>query len=336
MNENQNIYALLDAYFRGDLSPEEAGLVEDWITSSEENRRLAGEFSKINFLTDALDSDRSDNALLALKSVRSSIRHGRVRKAALRLGQAAAVVAIPLLVLCTWLFFSIRKEYNADIEIHCATGMTTSLILPDSTKVWLNSNTRLVYPARFTGGERRIVLEGEGYFEVAPNSKSFVVEAGPALIEVYGTKFNIEAYPYAEDIRTTLVSGKVGFRYDNPQGESTLALLEPGQMLSYNRNGGQVWTRAVDPAVGTSWKDGRILLRDTPLKEALMMVGNKYNVAFVISDDKLLENTVVGSFSSHTLDAVLSSFTLSSDIHFRKVPVDNGGEYSGRETIEVY
>ncbi|MCC8034430.1 MAG: FecR domain-containing protein [Rikenellaceae bacterium] len=337
MDTDRDIYALLDSYSRGELSSEEISAVEKWIGESDGNREIAGDILKINFLTDTLDPSGETKARLAFDQVTSAIRRRKIGKALLRVRQAAAVVALPLLVVCTWLFISVRKEYNADIEIHSATGMISSVVLPDSTRVWLNSNSTLIYPARFTGKERRVALEGEGFFEVAPEKKRFIVDVGPAKIEVYGTRFNIEAYPDAQDIRAMLVSGNIGVNYEDLRGGTTLAILEPGQMLTYNRSGRHIWTSTVDTEVETSWKGGgKSRIWVDAAAGAQRMVGNKYNVNFMITDAALLDHTFMGTFSGHTLDAVLTSFTLSSDIHFRKVPQQNGGEYTGREIIEVY
>ena len=84
------------------------------------------------------------------------------------------------------------------------------MILADGSKVYLNSESRLRFPTRFEGKERRVYLEGEGYFEVARDSaKPFIVEAKEVDVRVLGTSFNVNTYVSERAIRTTLVSGKV-------------------------------------------------------------------------------------------------------------------------------
>lgn len=71
------------------------------------------------------------------------------------------------------------------VEIRSTTGMISAVTLPDNTRVWLNSNSKLVYPTRFSGKERRVRLCGEGYFEVTKDPKhKFVVEAKSTEVEV--------------------------------------------------------------------------------------------------------------------------------------------------------
>ena len=83
-------------------------------------------------------------------------------------------------------------------------------ILPDGTKVWLNAESSLRYPTAFTGGERRIELKGEAYFEVSHNTKQpFIVETASQQVKVLGTEFNINSYDNEPNTVTTLITGSV-------------------------------------------------------------------------------------------------------------------------------
>ena len=87
----------------------------------------------------------------------------------------------------------------------------------------------------------------------------------------------------------------------------------------------------------TSWKEGKIVLSNTPLKDALRMIGNKYNVSFNIRNDELLGNTFTGTFSNQSLDLILKHFSISSKIKFRRIDQTAGDKASaGRAVFEVY
>src|SRR5690606_17382011 len=89
-------------------------------------------------------------------------------------------------------------------------GGQYQITLPDGTHVWLNAASSLEYPMAFTGSERRVIVKGEAYFEVAHDAtKPFKVETDGQLIEVLGTHFNVNAYPEEEITRTTLLEGSV-------------------------------------------------------------------------------------------------------------------------------
>ncbi|MCC8036150.1 MAG: FecR domain-containing protein [Rikenellaceae bacterium] len=334
--ERKNIESLLTDYFRGDLSPLEESVVEQWIEKNTAHKKSAGEASKLNFLCESLFMDRTTDSRGAYKKVSSRIRTAAVHRALTRLQKFAAVVAIPLVAASIYLFSSLQHQQNTVIEVRANTGMVSEVTLPDNTTVWLNSNSSLKYPARFGQGKRMVELSGEAFFDVAEDAKKkFIVQARTAQVEVYGTEFNIEAYPDSQEIHTTLVSGSVGFRYENSVNQKVITHMEPNQQLSYNSATGSLSLRYVDTAFNTAWKEGKVVLDDTPLADALRVIGNKYNVAFVIRNDSLRENTFTGTFSYQTLDMILHHFTLSSDICFRKTPPENRAEIYGREIIEV-
>ena len=83
-------------------------------------------------------------------------------------------------------------------------------MLADGTKVWLNSASRLIYPQSFMGKERRVVLSGEAFFDVAHDAeRPFIVETSRMNVKVLGTRFNVNDYDDNEEVSTTLVNGSV-------------------------------------------------------------------------------------------------------------------------------
>lgn len=337
MNDKTNIESLLVRYYDNALSAEEADFVGKWIEQSPENRKQAEEVYKLCYAADVLQAESRLDKGAAFGKVKKNI-HSQKRKNTLRrLQKAAAVIALPFMLLSGYLLSVVSSHNNSTIEIHTTTGMISSVILPDSSRVWLNSNSSLRYPAKFRGKERRVELAGEAYFDVSEDRRHrFVVESKDTEVEVYGTEFNVEAYPEDDIIRTTLASGSVGFKYDAPGRQRLTARMVPGQMLQYDTRLKSLYLEAVDTAVNISWKDGKIILRDTPLEDALRMLGNKYNVAFAVSNQDLLNNTYTGSFANQSLDVILQQFALSSEIHFREEVKKPGEEIAGRRTIEVY
>ena len=84
---------------------------------------------------------------------------------------------------------AVKTEYN---ELIVPRGGEYDIVLEDGTKVWMNADSKLRYPVIFHGGERRVYLEGEAYFEVARDtSRPFFVETGNQQIRVLGTAFNV-------------------------------------------------------------------------------------------------------------------------------------------------
>src|SRR5690606_28854486 len=81
------------------------------------------------------------------------------------------------------------------LQLTTPKGGQYQIALPDGTRVWLNAASTLSYPSRFTHTERRVTLQGEGYFEVAHQAaKPFIVATAAQDVKVLGTHFNIQAY----------------------------------------------------------------------------------------------------------------------------------------------
>jgi transmembrane sensor len=172
-------------------------------------------------------------------------------------------------------------------------GGEYQLVLPDGTKVWLNSDTQLKYPVRFTGNERRVELSGEAYFEVSHNPEHpFVVMSDHQKISVLGTHFNVSSYSDNENAITTLVEGKVKVDFDVEKAHHE-QFLNPDQQLVINRKTNTTYVKEVDTYLYTSWKDGRFVFRNESLEEFMKIIARWYNidVLFVDEDTKELRFT---------------------------------------------
>ncbi len=129
------------------------------------------------------------------------------------------------------------------------------LVLPDGSKVWLNSASSLKYPTVFNGKERIVELIGEGYFEIKENkAKPFIVKADKEEIRVLGTQFNVNAYPDEPSQKTSLLEGSVKI-HDK--------ILKPGQAFL---NGKIVFT---DLQKDIAWKNGVFNFNDATVEEAM-------------------------------------------------------------------
>lgn len=161
------------------------------------------------------------------------------------------------------------------------------LTLSDGTKVWLNSDTEIKYPAVFAENERRVYIQGEAFFEVAKESKRpFIVHANGLNIQVLGTKFNVSAYPDDDFVHVTLVEGKV-FVNEQISGSKQSEILEPSQQAFVSRNDSQgLVVKNVDTDIYTSWKEGKYIFRNESLDAILKKLGRWYNIEVFYDDSK--------------------------------------------------
>ena len=119
----------------------------------------------------------------------------------------------------------IMKELQYNTLTNPRGSKVIDIQLADGSRIWLNAGSSITYPVAFVNNERKVVLKGEGYFEVAKHSsKTFVVEATGVHTEVLGTHFNINAYDNDKAIKVTLLEGAVRLKRN---AESLT--LKPGQ-----------------------------------------------------------------------------------------------------------
>lgn len=330
------IEELLPRYCEGLATEEERLQVETWMDESEENRRTAKQVHALYLATDTLHVVKKIDTEKALSRVKSRMT-GKKKTMWWEWAQrAAAVLFIPLLVtLIVEYWGDGEKELVQMMEIKTNPGMMTSLTLPDGTLVFLNSESTLSYPSRFDGDTRNVNLQGEAYFEVAKNpEKKFIVSTShQSQIEVLGTHFNVEAYEKENRVSATLVEGKIGFIYkcDNT---SKKVLMVPGQKLVYDSKDSKVQLYATSGESEIAWKEGKIIFRNTPLEEGLRMLEKRYNVEFIIKNNRLKGDSFTGTFTNQRLERILEYFQLSSQIRWRYL--DSPDMTDEKSKIEIY
>lgn len=169
-------------------------------------------------------------------------------------------------------------EYNRLITPR---GGEYSVILSDGTKVWLNAESELKYPVRFSGTERKVYLKGEAYFAVAKQAgKTFVVCSDDTKIRVLGTEFNVRNYD-DQQMATTLVKGTVMVAGGNGQE----CRLEPGQQAVVSKGGIDV--KEVEVMYYTAWKDGYFMYEEKSLDEIMRELSRWYDFSYFYQNSRL-------------------------------------------------
>ena len=158
-------------------------------------------------------------------------------------------------------------------------GMDYTFVLPDSTRVCLNAESSLRFPEQFSGNLREVELKGEAYFEVTPDaSRPFVVKTANLVTRVYGTAFDVVAYP-GMPARVILVSGKVSAQVD----QEAAVMMRPGELYGADKDGN--WKKQqVDTYLYVQWKDGFFYFDQTPLVDIMRTLGRWYNMNIVFEN----------------------------------------------------
>lgn len=150
-------------------------------------------------------------------------------------------------------------------------GGRYQIILPDNSKVWLNTASSLKFPSAFSGATREVELIGEAYFDIAKNKEfPFIVKSKWGEIEVLGTGFNVMAYDDEQAMKTTLVEGSVKI-----SGNET-KVLKPGEQAILDAN--RIQVRPVDVNAEIAWKDNLFQFDQTSIDAIMRQAARWYNV----------------------------------------------------------
>ncbi|MCA5003996.1 FecR family protein [Sphingobacterium bovistauri] len=188
--------------------------------------------------------------------------------------------------------------------------------LPDGTKVWLNSDSKLKYPSHFSSKGRQVHLEGEAYFEVTKSAEApFVVEANGQRIKVLGTRFNVQAYADDAEVVTSLLEGKVEV---SSIAESTKIILSPGDQSEYNLQTGFMNKRSFDHKDGIGWVQGYFVLKGQKLDNVMRQISRWYAVDIQYNSTASMELKLGGVIShDNSLQKVLDAIEAIGPVKFK-------------------
>ena len=152
------------------------------------------------------------------------------------------------------------------------------VVLSDGTRVWLNAASSLKYPTNFGSKQRKVILSGEGYFEVTKDAKRpFIVKTENTQVEVLGTKFNVSAYTEDSENRISLAEGKVVVR-QLKEGENERVVLTPGYGAVVEKDKRGIQTTHVNLEAELAWKDAMFIFEDEALGSIMKKLSRWYDV----------------------------------------------------------
>ena len=333
--ENKHIDELIANYLTEGLDKNALGALKTWIAASAENQQYFIRQREIWFsavsreAASVYDKDKAfenfRNRVESQKEIQSTSRRGFSLSA---LWRYAAVVAIIIAVGCIsyWQGEVNVKDTFADISVEAPLGSKTKLYLPDGTLVWLNAGSRMTYSQGFGVDNRKVELEGEGYFEVKRNEKiPFFVKTKDLQLQVLGTKFNFRDYPEDHEVVVSLLEGKVGL--NNLLREEKEAVLSPDERAVLNKANGLLTVESVTASNASQWTDGYLFFDEELLPDIAKELERSYNVKIHIANDSLKTFRFYGNFVrreqniQEVLEALASTEKMQYKIEERNITI---------------
>ncbi|RXJ49453.1 FecR family protein [Gelidibacter gilvus] len=199
-------------------------------------------------------------------------------------------------------------------------GKRSEIVLSDGSKVWLNSGSKLIFPAQFSEDKREVYLQGEAIFEVAHRQKQpFMVKSEHHEIEVLGTIFNVSNYNDDQAIYTVLQSGSIQINVtENKLFNSQKHIkITPGTLATFDKDDRAVKTQSVATEPYFSWRDGIFIFKNDSLKSIMKKISRYYNVEIIINNDNLANETFSGYLDvKETIEHVMQTIKSTESSEF--------------------
>jgi len=191
--------------------------------------------------------------------------------------------------------FRSLKQRNDSIDDVDYTKRLNTIVVPkkgeykirlnDGTLIYINSESRLQFPEKFSKNKRIVYLEGEAYFKVAHDSnKPFVVKTQDMDVLVLGTEFNLKAYKDENFCSTTLIKGKVNIKFSDSNGHGINRILKPNQQAKLLTNSKLISIKKVDIEPIIAWHKGQFLFKNERLEDIMKSLARWYGFKVIYTD----------------------------------------------------
>lgn len=175
-----------------------------------------------------------------------------------------------------------KEEVQSFNQLIVPIGKRSSITFMDGSKIWVNSGSKVIYPAKFTDAKREIYVEGEIYLDIVHDEKRpFIVKTRKMEVRDLGTEFNVSAYENESNTNVVLVEGVVEIHV---KGEKK-STLSPSQLYQLNNQSNQISIQNIDIKEYVAWKDGYYQFRQQKLGVILEKLCKYYGIKMSWNDE---------------------------------------------------
>jgi transmembrane sensor len=324
---DQTPWPLIAKYLAGECSEEEKLAMEWWL--EEADNQILFEQVKTSWLeqsayeiSEDFNPEKGLNKLNALIEEAEGAGYQEDRQNYIKIRSWLAAASIIFLIGLGYFFIVKKTTKNpiqdvAWIEKVSGENQTMHFILPDGSKIWLNKNSKLVFPGQFAAEEREVFLEGEAFFDIIPNPKKpFVVKSNKLSTRVLGTSFNIKAYKGDEISYVSVATGKVEVSKEIKKGDPIrITQLTPQQELVIDTKKDETYIDIVSASGIGAWRKDQLVFHNHTYAEVISRLEANYEVKIDLKRKALARCRVMASFNEDaSLEQVLKLLSISN--HF--------------------
>jgi transmembrane sensor len=324
--ENKDYIQLFERFIRSQVSEEEKELLKAWFGQDTSKEVIYTYY--MQQWSEASDQLSAEIQYRMLENIKSKMKEAQAgvfvgedsvasfpvfMKKFMRVAVAACLIG--LVSISTYYFTrSSLLSDNKEFVVAVARGQKASVSLPDGTRVWLNSDSKLSYNNAYNINLRKVDLLGEAYFEVAKDkTKPFIVSTKGIDVEALGTAFSVTSYLEDSLTTATLVEGKVSVG-----NKSSQTILFPNESVTYNSLRGLFGKKhAVNADYIALWRNNRITFNGESLGEIATTLERMYNVDILFGSEKVRNYRFTGVIRNNSLSNVFEVISLTAPIQYK-------------------
>ncbi|NSL86966.1 DUF4974 domain-containing protein [Chitinophaga sp. Mgbs1] len=312
MHDQEKIAQILSRLETGACTPQELQWLHDWYESRD---MQTGQAFRDDAHQQQLQSDM-------LRQIHLQLEETPVRVVPFYRKWWAAAAVLTGVLITGLLFLQRYQDRHTMLTVVAGPGQQQQVVLPDSSRVWLNAGAKLHYPRRFAD-VRTVELEGEGFFDIQPDArKPFEVHTAEINVQVLGTSFDVKAYPMLDETQVTVKTGMVKVLHH----QTGLDVLSANDQLTYSRSAQQYMKSTVDNDQINEWTNGMINLQQAGFAEVALTLENQYGVRIRYNPAEMKQDEYTlrcrNSLSvTQVLDLISSIHPLQYDIHEHEITI---------------
>ena len=323
--QDERLYLLLDHYLVGEASPAEAEGVRRWLAEDAELAPLLEDLRLIRRVTaEPVPHSSADAAWTRAAKTLVASPKPRVLRRLLVSVLAAAAVVVALIGGRSVLIGgrSVLQRPPRWTEYATTAGQRADIRLRDGTQVTLAPKSRVRYTTEYANAQRDVYLDGEAYFQVAPDThRPFRVHTAGSVTEDLGTAFVVTAYGDQGSTEVVVTEGRVAMWSGAGEPRTTAQpalVLEARDLGRLESNGVATLRRGVDIQRHLAWTTGVLVFNGTPLRDAALALERWYDVEIRLPDTALGARRLTASFEHEPIDLVLKRIALTLGVRVER------------------
>ncbi len=313
---------LIIRHLTGEASAEEEKHLGEWMAQLPENEKYYNELKKVfvlssNHLTktkqkiDVNVNQEWEKFVSTIEKKETPVRTLIQEKSFrpwLKIAAALLLIAASGFVINYFVFRSTDVKFQA-------ADTTQSVTLPDGSTVILNKHSELSYASTFGEMNRKVILKGEAFFEIAPDiQKPFIISINNAEVEVLGTSFNVQGYDNRKEIEVTVQTGLVKFSVPEENKE---VKLEAGEKGTYSKVAKELRSTTNEDINFLAWNTRKLLFTESDLRSVVETLSKTYQVNISLPANIPSSCVVTVTFDHQSLKSVLNVLKTTLNLEYR-------------------